>query len=76
MTVLPKPVLDGFLPDIRTTTVFDLMKRGASFGDAQMIAVAEHYVSFADTLITWDKEHLANLYRGVVMTPEEHLRTA
>ncbi len=71
--VLPPPLLDGLLPAAKISAVFDLMKRRASFGDAQMIAVAEQHLSFVSTLISWDKEHLTKLFRGTVMTPEEYL---
>jgi len=38
-----------------------------------MIAVAEKYLSFVSTMITWDSEHFKDKYSGIVLTPEEYM---
>ena len=37
-----------------------------------MMAVAEKYLSFVSTMVTWDNEHFKDKYTGKVLTPEEY----
>jgi hypothetical protein len=38
-----------------------------------MMAVAEKFLSFVSTMITWDNEHFKEKYTGKVLTPEEYI---
>jgi hypothetical protein len=38
-----------------------------------MMAVAEKYLSFISTMVTWDNEHFKEKYTGRVLTPEENM---
>ena len=37
------------------------------------MAVAEKYLSFVSTMVTWDNEHLKNKYNGNVLKPDEYM---
>jgi len=38
-----------------------------------MMAVAEKFLSFVSTMVTWDNEHFKEKYAGKVLTPDEYL---
>ena len=73
VTVLPEPDLQSDFPDIMIGRLFDKLCKKSSFGDALMMAVAEKYLSFVSTMVTWDNEHFKDKYSGIVLTPEEYL---
>jgi predicted nucleic acid-binding protein len=73
ITVLPEPDLQSVFPGIKINRLFNILCKKTSFGDALMIAVAEKYLSFVSTMVTWDKEHFKDKYTGKVMMPNEYL---
>ena len=73
VTVLPGPDLRSNFPAIGIQEVFDVLKNRASLGDALMLTVAEKYLPFVSTLVTWDDEHFKGQFPGTVLTPEEYL---
>ena len=38
-----------------------------------MISVAEKYLSFVSTMVTWDNEHFEDKFAGKVLTPDEFI---
>jgi len=38
-----------------------------------MISVAEKFLSFVPTMVTWDDEHFKNKFAGEVLTPNAFL---
>ena len=73
ITVLPEPDLQSDFPDIEINRLFAILCKKTSFGDALMISVAEKYLSFVSTLVTWDNEHFKDKFVGQVLTPDEFL---
>ena len=73
VTVLPEPDLQSDFPEIEISRLFDILSKKSSFGDALMMAVAEKYLSFVSTMVTWDNEHFKEKYTGKVLTPEEYM---
>jgi predicted nucleic acid-binding protein len=73
VTVLPEPDLQSDFPVIEIRRLFDMLSKKSSFGDALMMAVAEKYLAFVATLVTWDNEHFKEKYTGKVLTPEEYI---
>jgi len=73
ITVLPEPDLQSSFPAIEVRQIFNILSKKSAFGDALMIAVAEKYLSFVSTMITWDSEHFKDKYSGIVLTPEEYM---
>jgi predicted nucleic acid-binding protein len=74
ITVLPEPELGSIFPGIEIKRLFDIMSKKSAFGDALIVAVAEKYLSFASTLVTWDREHFKHKFNGQVLTPEAYLK--
>jgi predicted nucleic acid-binding protein len=75
VSVLPPPDMQSNFPTLEIGKLFDILCRKMSFGDAMVLAVAEKYIPFAKTMVTWDKEHFENKYSGKVLTPEEYVTT-
>ena len=73
ITVLPEPELQGDFPGIKINRLFGILRKKTSFGDALMITVAEKYLSFISTMVTWDSEHFKDKFAGKVLTPDEFL---
>ena len=73
VTVLPTADLTSNFPTIRIQKLFDVLKERASLGDALMLTVAEKYLPFVSTLVTWDDEHFKSQFPGTVLTPEGYL---
>ena len=74
ITVLPEPELQSVFPGIRIKRIFNILCEKASFGDALMISVAEKYLSFVSTLVTWDNnDHFKDKFNGKVLTPAEYM---
>ena len=73
ITVLPQADLQHDFPDINIGSIFNILCNKSSFGDALMISVAEKYLSFVTTLVTWDNEHFKDKFSGKVLTPDEFL---
>jgi predicted nucleic acid-binding protein len=73
IAVLPAPILETHFPAIEIKTLFNLLKRRTSLGDALMISVAKDYLPFISTLVSWDNGHFKNIFQGNVFTPEEFL---
>jgi hypothetical protein len=75
VSVFPSPDMQSSFPTLEISKLFDILCRKMSFGDAMILAVAEKYLPFAKTMVTWDKEHFENKYSGKVLTPEEYITT-
>ena len=73
ITVLPEPDLQNDFPGIEINRLFGILRKQTSFGDALMISVAEKYLSFVSTMVTWDNEHFKDKFAGKVLTPDEFL---
>jgi predicted nucleic acid-binding protein len=73
ISVLPEPDLHSIFPGIEINRLFDILSKKCSFGDALMLAVAEKYLSFASTMVTWDSEHFQDTYSGKVLTPDAYM---
>ena len=73
ITVLPEPDFQSYFPGIKIDRFFGILCKKTSFGDALMISVAEKYLSFVSTLVTWDNEHFKDKFAGKVLTPDEFL---
>jgi predicted nucleic acid-binding protein len=71
LTVLPTPDLEGSFPALALERVFPIICRRSSLGDALMVAMAQEFLPFADTLVSWDREHLSSVFPGRVLTPEQ-----
>ena len=73
ITVLPEPNLQNDFPSIEINRLFGIFSKKASFGDALMISVAEKYLSFVSTMVTWDDAHFKDKFAGNVLTPNVFL---
>ena len=73
VTVLPEPNLQSDFPVLKIRRLFDMLSKKSSFGDALMLAVAEKYLAFVSTLVTWDNEHFKEKYTGKALTPEAYM---
>ena len=73
ITVLPKPDLQSDFPGININRLFGILSKKSSFGDALIISVAEKYLSFVSTMVTWDNEHFKYKFAGKVLTPDEFI---
>ena len=73
ITVLPEPDLQSDFPAIKINRLFGILCKKTSFGDALMISVADKYLSFISTMVTWDNEHFKDKFTGKVLTPDEFL---
>ena len=73
ITVLPEPELQSVFPSIMINRLFKILCKKASFGDALMISVAEKYLSFVSTLVTWDNDHFKDKFGGKVLSPAEYM---
>ena len=73
ITVLPEPDFQGDFPGIKIDRLFCNLCKKTSFGDALMISVAEKYLSFVSTMVTWDNEHFKDKFTGNVLTPDEFI---
>ena len=73
ITVLPEADLQNSFPGIEISQLFSILSKKSSFGDALMMAVADKYLSFVSTMVTWDNVHFKDKYSGKVMTPKEYL---
>ena len=73
ITVLPEPDLQSDFPHLKINRLFASLCKKTSFDDALMISIAEKYLSFASTLVTWDNEHFKDKFAGKVLTPDEFL---
>lgn len=74
VTVLPEPELQSVFPGIKINRLFEILCKKASFGDALMISVAEKYLSFVSTMVTWDNDHFKDKFHGKVLTPAEYMQ--
>ncbi len=73
ITVLPEPNLQNDFPSIEINRLFGILRKKTPFGDALMISVAEKYLSFVSTMVTWDNEHFKDKFAGKILTPDEFL---
>jgi len=73
IAVLPEPDLQSDFPAIKINRLFGILCKKTSFGDALMISVAEKYLSFVSTMVTWDNEHFEDKFAGKVLTPDEFI---
>ena len=73
IAVLPEPDLRSDFSAIKINRLFGILCKKTSFGDALMISVAEKYLSFVSTMVTWDNEHFKDKFTGKVLTPDEFL---
>jgi predicted nucleic acid-binding protein len=73
VTVLPAPDMKSDFPAIEIARIFSILSEKTSFGDALILAFAEKYLPFVETMVTWDIAHFKNKYRGQVLTPDEFI---
>jgi predicted nucleic acid-binding protein len=73
ITVLPEPNLESDFPSIEINRLFGTLSKKTSFGDALAIAIAEKYLSFVSTMVTWEDEHFRGKFPGKVLTPNAFL---
>jgi hypothetical protein len=73
ITVLPEPNLKHDFPGIEINRLFGILCKKTSFGDALMISVAEKYLSFVSTMVTWNDVHFKDRFDGNVLTPNVFL---
>ncbi|MGD9139770.1 MAG: hypothetical protein PVH42_23615 [Desulfobacterales bacterium] len=73
VAVLPEPDLKMNFPNIKIKRLFEILGEKAALGDALMISVAENYLPFVSTLVTWDNAHFKDKFTGNVLTPVEFL---
>jgi len=73
ITVLPEPNLQNDFPNIEINRLFGILSKKTSFGDAFMISVAERFLSFVPTMVTWDDAHFKDKFAGEVLTPDAFL---
>jgi hypothetical protein len=73
ITVLPEPNLQNDFPSIEINRLFGILSKKTSFGNALMISVAEKFLSFVPTMVTWDDAHFKDKFAGNVLTPNEFL---
>jgi hypothetical protein len=73
ITVLPEPNLQNDFPSIEINRLFGILSKKTSFGDALTISIAEKYLSFVSTMVTWDDEHFKGKFPGNVLTPNAFL---
>ena len=73
ITVLPEPNLQNDFPNIEISRLFGILRKKTSFGDALTISVADKYLSFVSTMVTWDNDHFKDKFAGVVLTPNAFL---
>jgi predicted nucleic acid-binding protein len=73
IAVLPEPDLQSNFPAIKINRLIGILGKKTSFGDALMISVAEKYLSFVSTMVTWDCEHFKDKFAGKVRTPDAFL---
>jgi predicted nucleic acid-binding protein len=73
ITVLPEPDIQINFPLLEINRIFDILGKKCSFGDALIMAVAEKYLSFVSTLVTWDNDHFKDKFDGNVLTPNEYM---
>ena len=66
ITVLPEPNLQNDFPSIEMNRLFGILRKKTSFGDALTISVAEKYLSFVSTMVTWDNDHFKDKFAGNV----------
>lgn len=74
ISVVPPPELEGHLPRVRIEDVFKIITLRTSFGDALFIATIKKYLPLANTIVSWDKEHLTGKINIEVISPEEFIR--
>ena len=72
VTVLPEPDLQSDLPVIAIRRLFDMLSKKSSFGDALMMAVAEKFLSFVSTMVTWCEDLSGILFLKVLIVPGNH----
>ena len=73
ITVLPEPNRQNDFPSIEINRLFGILSKKTSFGDALMISVAEKFLPFVSTMVTWDDAHFKDKFAGKVLTPNEFL---
>jgi predicted nucleic acid-binding protein len=76
VTVLPVSSLESEFPSVGIKEILELLKNRASLGDALMVVVAQKHMPFISTMVTWDKDHLENIFPGTVLTPQEFLQSS
>jgi|GEM_PF-491832 len=52
------------------------IRNRASLGAALMVVVAQKHMPFISTMATWNKDHLENIFPGIVLTPKEFLQSS
>ena len=73
VAVLPEPDFQSSFPGVEISQLFETLCKKSSFGDALVMAVAEKYLSFVSTMVTWDNEHFKDKYHGKVLKPDEYM---
>jgi predicted nucleic acid-binding protein len=73
VTVLPATEMQSDFPACAILSIFEKIKMKAALGDALLLTIAEKFLPFVKTLVTWDKDHFVDKFSGKVLTPGEYL---
>lgn len=71
--VIPVANLDAPIPFLTVGMVFSHISRKTALGDALILAAIEQAIPGADTIVSWDKEHLLGKTSLQVVTPVEFM---
>ena len=72
--VLPHASLQSLLPALRTSDIFSIILRKASFGDALISATIEKHVAVTARFVSWNAHHFAGRLSIPSLTPREFLK--
>jgi len=72
--VIPPPEFKQYFPTVRIEDIFKTITLRTSLGDALFITVIKNYLPLANTIVSWDKEHLAGKIDIEVISPEDFLK--
>ena len=73
VTLLPEPDFQSCFPGVEISQLFETLSKKSSLGDALVMTVAEKYLSFVSTMVTWDNEHFKDKCHGHVLNPDEYM---
>lgn len=71
--VLPVHTLEGPVPEIGLTRLFELLENKMSFGDALAAEFVRQFIPGADVFVSWNARHFQNLPLPAI-TPSEYLK--
>ena len=71
--VIPPPEFKQPFPALQIEDIFKTITLRTSLGDALFITTIKKYLPIANTIVSWDKEHLAGKINIEVISPEDFL---